>query len=134
MAMLDVWVARPGAACRVDDRDWMVRIEDAHGVAYAWAGTSYDSLPAPHAHWAGTIPPGTYVVRASRKAGKPGEPTNAEAAIVEVACDGIACVRLYVAPIPVRQPGTPTGGDKDPGRPPPGTRPPVTTRPPKEAP
>jgi hypothetical protein len=105
MAMLDVWVARPGAACRVDDHDWFVRVEDAHGTPYEWAGHSYGSMPAPHAHWAGTIPPGTYVVRAARKAAKQGDPTEAAPAIVEVPCDGVACVRLYVAPLATRQPG-----------------------------
>jgi hypothetical protein len=104
MGMLDVWVAKPGAACQVDDRDWEVRVEDAHGNAYQWAGNSYAALPAPQAHWAGTIPPGTYVVGARRPTAKQGEPNRADSAIVEVGCERVTCVRLYVHLRPRRQP------------------------------
>lgn len=37
MGMLDVWVAKPGEACQVDDHDWVVRIEDGHGDPFKWA-------------------------------------------------------------------------------------------------
>jgi len=97
MGMLDVWVARSGAACLVDDRHWRVRIEDGHGHVYTWAGNSYGDLHAPQAHWAGTIPPGTYVVRARLYGAKKREAEEADAAIVEVGCDGVSCVRLHVA-------------------------------------
>jgi hypothetical protein len=107
MSTLDVWVARPGSACRVDDNDWQVRVEDAHGQPYKWAGTSYAWLPAPNAHWAGAIPPGTYVVSAWRVAPKAGEPNRAESAIVEVGCVAVACVRLFVGMRPSRDPKPP---------------------------
>jgi hypothetical protein len=104
MGMLDVWVAMPGAACRVDEQDWTVHISDAHLHPYTWAGTSFAALPAPNAHWAGVVPPGTYVVNATRKAKKAGEPTRADATIVEVGCDGVSCVRLFVDAKPRRDP------------------------------
>ena len=63
-AVLDVWIAKPGDACLVDDDEWLVRVFDAHGTVFQWAGNIYTDLPAPHAHWAGTIPPGCYVVQA----------------------------------------------------------------------
>jgi hypothetical protein len=110
MGMLDVWVAKPGEACRVDDHDWIVRVEDAHGNPFVWAGNSYAALPAPHAHWAGTIPPGTYVISATRKA-KPGEPNIADATIAEVCCDKVTCVLLWVRLKPRRE--EPPPGDKD---------------------
>jgi hypothetical protein len=93
-AILDVWIARPGDACHVDDHAWTVHVADAHGVAYHWAANDYSSLPAPQAHWAGTVPPGCYVVHATLDA-KPSVATDH--AIVVVGCDGSACVRLYVA-------------------------------------
>lgn len=110
--MLDVWVAKPGEACQVDDHDWVVRIEDGHGDPFKWAGSSYSALPAPHAHWGGTIPPGTYVVSALRPAAKPGEPNRADAAIAEVCCDKVTCVRLWVRARTKREPEPPRD-DKD---------------------
>lgn len=107
MAVLDVWLARPGMACRVDDLDWTVHVHDAHDEPYVWAGSSFAALPAPNGHWAGTVPPGIYVVRATRKAQRKGQPTRADAVIVTVGCEGVACVRLYVATGPVRDPKPP---------------------------
>ena len=92
-AILDVWVARPGDACHVDDHAWTVHVADAHGAPYHWASTDYSSLPAPQAHWAGAIPPGCYVVHATLDA-KP--QISTDHAIVEAGCDGSVCVRLYV--------------------------------------
>jgi len=114
MGLLDVWVARPGAACRVDDEDWVVRIEDAHGAVYQWAGTSYGALAAPHAHWAGNMQPGTFVVSAYRINAKKGEPNQSDSAIVEVGCDGVRCVRLFVRVRPVRDPNPPPDHEKPP--------------------
>lgn len=116
MGALDVWVARPGMACRVDDLDWTVHVSDAHLEPYTWAGTSYANLPAPNAHWAGTLPPGTYVVHATRRAARKGEPTRAEATIVEVGCDEVACVRLFVAGKLRREPEKPPYDDEKPPR------------------
>lgn len=107
MAVLDVWVARTGMACRVDDLDWTVHVHDAHDEPYSWAGNSFAALSAPNGHWAGTLPPGTYVVRATRKAKEKGQPTRADAAIVTIGCEGVACVRLYVAGRPARDPKPP---------------------------
>lgn len=91
-AVLDVWVAKPGAACLVDDEEWLVTVYDAHGNVFEWAGSTYQNLPAPHAHWAGTIPPGCYVVQAiNAKTG-----AHTDHAIVTVGCDGLACVHLFV--------------------------------------
>ncbi len=98
-AVLDVWIARPGSACLVDDDQWLVRVFDAHGTIFAWAGTTYSDLAAPHAHWAGTIPPGTYVVQAVNA----NTHVETDHAIVDVGCDGIACVHLYVAGKPGSQ-------------------------------
>jgi hypothetical protein len=93
-AILDVWIARPGDACHVDDHAWTVHVADAHGVPYHWSATDYSSLPAPQAHWAGAIPPGCYVVNATLDA-KP--QVSTDHAIANVGCDGPVCVRLYVA-------------------------------------
>ena len=90
---LNVWVAKPGNVCRVDDDAWRVTVYDAHDNVFQWAGLSYADLPAPNAHWAGTIPPGTYVVRAVRDGGG----ATTDHAIVTVGCFGFACVLLYVA-------------------------------------
>lgn len=114
MGMLDIWVAKPGAACQVDDRDWVVHIADAHLYPYSWAGTSYAALPAPQAHWAGNIPPGTYVITATRPKAKPGEPNRADAVIVNVCCDGLNCVRLFVNAKPSREPPPPKGEERPP--------------------
>ena len=103
---LDVWVARQGSACQVDDRAWNVTVFDAHNKVFQWGGVAYANLPAPHAHWAGSIPPGTYVVQAVSVDKK----LTTEHAIVTVECVQVACVRLYVAP---------SGSVGDPGHTPP---------------
>jgi hypothetical protein len=90
---LDVWIGRPGAACQVDDASWRVTIYDAHGKIYQWAGATYANLNAPHAHWAGTIPPGTYVVRAVNSA----TGAKTDHAIVTVEPMRASSVILYVA-------------------------------------
>lgn len=101
---LEVWVAKPGNACRMDDGPWTVTVFDAHKQVFEWAGMSYADLAAPNAHWAGAIPPGTYVVRAtSEETG-----THSEHAIVTIDCGKVACVHLFVA------------GPKRPDRPGPG--------------
>ncbi len=95
-AVLDVWIARPGDACLVDDDEWIVEVDDSHGNVFQWAGTTYANLPAPHAHWAGTIPPGCYVVYAvNAKTG-----IHTDHAIVAAECTGVICVRLFVAGSP----------------------------------
>lgn len=91
---LDVWIAKQGHACKVDDGSWRVTIYDAHDKVFEWGGISYSNLPAPHAHWAGNIPPGTYVVRAVSEDKK----LSTDSAIVTVECVKIACAILYVAP------------------------------------
>lgn len=91
---LDVWIAKQGHACRVDDGSWRVTIYDAHDKVFQWGGVSYSNLPAPQAHWAGNIPPGTYVVRAVSEDKK----FTTDSAIVTVECVKIACALLYVAP------------------------------------
>lgn len=95
-AILDVWVARPGDACHVDDHHWTVHVFDSHGVPYKWATNDYSNLPAPQAHWAGAIPPGCYLVTATGT-NEHGEPVSTDHAIANVGCDGIVCVHLYVA-------------------------------------
>ncbi|MDQ1685123.1 MAG: hypothetical protein QOC82_1860 [Frankiaceae bacterium] len=62
MAVLDVWVANPTNASRMDDEAWRITLYDALSQVFVWAGTTYADMPAPNAHWTGTIPPGTYVV------------------------------------------------------------------------
>src|SRR5215468_10420180 len=91
-AVLDVWIAKPGDASLVDDDEWLVRVFDARGIIFQWAGNTYDNLLAPHAHWAGTIPPGCYVVQAvNAQSG-----INTDHVIVTVGCEGNVCVRLFV--------------------------------------
>jgi hypothetical protein len=90
--VLDVWVAKPGSACLVDDGDWLVRVYDAHGNIFQRDGKVYDDLPAPHGHWAGTIPPGCYVVQAFNK----NTGIETDHAIITVECAGTACVHLFV--------------------------------------
>lgn len=90
---LEVWIAKPGSACRMDDGPWSITVFDAHNQPFEWAGMSYANLDAPNAHWAATIPPGTYVVRATNK--KAGQQTDH--AIVTVNCGQVACVHLFVA-------------------------------------
>lgn len=99
MAVLDVWIARPGSACRMDDHAWLVTIYDAHDQIFEWAGIKYTDLPAPQGHWAGKVPPGTYVVQAV----SPDTGRSTDHAIVAVDCADAACVRLYV-PAPGRRP------------------------------
>jgi hypothetical protein len=98
-AVLDVWVAKPGSVCQVDDDHWLVRVFDAHGTIFSWFGTTYTDLSAPHAHWAGTIPPGTYVVQAVNA----NTGVETDHAIVVVDCAGLACVHLYVTAKPGSQ-------------------------------
>lgn len=92
-AILDVWIAKPGDACLVDDDEWLVTVDDPHGLIFEWAGTTYANLPAPHAHWAGTIPPGCYVVHAVNA--RTGATTDHT--ITTVGCTGDVCVRLFVS-------------------------------------
>jgi hypothetical protein len=92
MAILDVWVAQRGAVCRVDDHSWLLTIFDAHNNVFQWAGITYADLPAPHAHWSGKLPPGTYVIQAVNA--DTGEHTDH--AIIAVECDDAECVRLFV--------------------------------------
>jgi hypothetical protein len=111
-ALLDVWIARPGDVSAVDDNPWVIRIYDAHHNAYRYANTRYVNLQARHAHWAGTIPPGTYVLRAKRLvAARDGSDEFTDHAIAVVGCDGLHCVRLYVQggqpPRPEREPEWP---------------------------
>lgn len=89
---LDVWIAKPGSACRVDDQAWKVTVYDAHNQVFQWASITYADLPAPKAHWTGSIPPGTYVVRAVSSKG-----VSTDHAIAVVDCGEVACVRLFVA-------------------------------------
>jgi hypothetical protein len=89
---LEVWIAAPGSACTVDDGPWVVTVYDAHDAPFSWSGDSYAGLEAPHAHWVGPIPPGTYVVGAVQKDG----PLVADSAVVTVGCQEVACVRLHV--------------------------------------
>jgi hypothetical protein len=91
---LDVWIAKQGSACRVDDQSWTVTVYDAHNQVFQWAGISYAALPAPIAHWTGSIPPGTYVVQAVSK----DKGIKTDHAIVTVRCGETACVLLFVAP------------------------------------
>jgi len=95
-AILNVWIAKPGDPCYVDDHEWVVTIFDSDGNVYQYAGTSYGNLGAPQAFWAGTIPPGCYVVQGSGRDAN-GKDIQTDHAIVEVGCDGLVCVRLYVA-------------------------------------
>jgi hypothetical protein len=95
-AVLDVWITKPGNPCYVDDHPWVVHVFDSAGNVYRWATKDYGNLPAPQGHWADTIPPGCYVVQATGKDSN-GNPISTDHAIVAVGCDGLACVRLYVA-------------------------------------
>lgn len=89
---LDVWIGKPGCVSNVDDGSWTITVYDAHTQVYQWAGISYANLAAPVGHWAGTIPPGTYVVRAVNTS----TGVATDHAIVVVDCGEVACVRLYV--------------------------------------
>ncbi|MGH9714886.1 MAG: hypothetical protein ACRD5M_16450 [Candidatus Acidiferrales bacterium] len=101
MAVLDVWIAKPGNACQMDDGPWFVTIFDAHGNVFTRAGSNYSGQPAPQGHWSGAVPPGVYVVQAVSKA----RDLSTDHAIVSVNCNDTACVRLYVSPK-----GGPSGG------------------------
>jgi hypothetical protein len=94
-AILDIWITKPGDPCYVDDSHWTIRVSDCHGMPYHWASRDYSQLPAPQGHWAGAIPPGTYVVQAAGKDAK-GSPLLTDHAIAHVGCEGSACVFLYV--------------------------------------
>src|SRR5881392_3639126 len=95
-AILNVWITKPGDPCYVDDHEWLVNIYDAHGNVYQHAGKVYGNLPAPQALWAGTIPPGCYVVQATGKDAN-GKEIQTDHAIVDADCEGVVCVRLYVS-------------------------------------
>lgn len=103
---LDVWVAQPGGACRVDSGSWKVTVRDAHYQVFQWAGQSYANLSAPHAHWAANIPPGTYIVHAVEAKG--GRATDH--AIATVGCGEVKCVHLFV---PGHDGHRPSGGRPD---------------------
>lgn len=89
---LEVWIARPGNASAVDDQSWTVTVRDALYKVFAWKDVTYSGLPAPRAHWAGSIPPGTYIVRAVNQQG-----VATDHAIVMIECGDIKCVHLFVA-------------------------------------
>jgi hypothetical protein len=93
MAVLDVWIARRGAACGVDDHSWLVTVYDPHNGVFEWAGNIYQNLPAPHAHWSGKLPPGTYVIQAVSTDTK----EHTDHAIVAVECNDAECIRLYIS-------------------------------------
>jgi hypothetical protein len=99
-ATLDVWISRVGNACQVDDGSWSVTLYDCQTNVFAWAGVDYADMAAPEGHWAGKVPPGTYVVAARRTdGGQPWQATEAtetDHAIVVVGCEPVVCVRLYV--------------------------------------
>src|SRR5687768_4957318 len=104
---LEVWVARPGYVCRVDDAPWLINVFDAHMQPYEWADMSYANLPAAHGHLpAVSIPPGTYVVRATHKE----KAVQSDHAIVTIRCGEVACVHLFVAG-PRRRPEKPQPHD-----------------------
>ena len=115
-AVLEVWVAETGSACRVDDDKWRIDVRDAHGKAYTWGGQNYDALPAPHGHWAGAIPPGVYVVQGRLQEPKKEGPNETDHAIVHIPCEGSVCVHLYVRPTE-RRPDGGRGGREEPKRP-----------------
>ena len=95
-AVLNVWIAKPGDPCYVDDHEWLVNIYDGHGNIYHHGTTVYANLPASQGRWAGIIPPGCYVVQATGKDAN-GKDLQTDHAIVEVHCAGEVCVRLYVS-------------------------------------
>lgn len=94
-AELEVWVARRGDACHVDDGRWLITVFDCHGRPYNWSGRSYEDLPAPSGHWVGRVPPGTYLVRARRDE-ESDKAATTDVAIADVGCSGSVCVRLFV--------------------------------------
>lgn len=104
---LNVWIMRPGSACRVDDsEDWTVYVADAHCDAFTWKGIAYTDgrkVGTP-GHLACEIPPGTYVVWAERP--EDGGTLSTERAIAVVGCEGAACVRLLTR-VEKRQPPEP---------------------------
>src|SRR3954447_3677516 len=102
MAVLDVWVAKPDNASRMDDQSWRVTIYDALAQIFQWAGTTYADMPAPNGHWAGTVPPGTYVVSAQGTSNG----LSTDHAIVSFDGGESMTVRLYV-----HQPGGGPGAD-----------------------
>ena len=95
-AILDVWISKPGDPCYVDDQPWFVTVFDSDGNVYRWAGQDYGDQAAAHAHWAGSIPPGCYVVQARGK-DSAGNEIFTDHAIAEVGCEGVVCIRLYVS-------------------------------------
>ncbi len=94
MSVLDVWIAKPGNVCRMDDGPWYLTIFDAHGNVFTWAGNTYSDQPAPQGHWSGFVTPGTYIVQAVSQA----QGLWTDRAIVAVNCSDSACARLYVGP------------------------------------
>jgi len=55
-AILDVWIAKPGHPCYVDDHGWVRAVFDSEASSII-GQQRLRHLPAPHAHWAGTIRP-----------------------------------------------------------------------------
>jgi hypothetical protein len=109
---LDVWISRPGDACLVDDGPWAVTLYDCHSRLFSWAGVKYADMAAPEGHWAGKVPPGTYVVAARRlNDGRVqiDEAADSDHAIVVVGCESVLCVRLYVPLLSGTGTGTSTG-------------------------
>jgi hypothetical protein len=99
VALLDIWIASPGNACRVDDQPWLVTIYDAHQNLYVRGGQSFSDVHAPLGRCIVSLPPGTFVVQARPLHGG----ASTDRAIVDMQCDAM-CVRLFVGGQPQRPP------------------------------
>lgn len=111
-AGLDVWIARAGDICLLDEDHWLIDVLDTHSSIFSWGGKSYGALEAPQGHWFGTLPPGTYVVRARRKSPK-GPADASDHTIVTLGCEGVVCVRLYLRPRREQEPNPPPDRPSD---------------------
>lgn len=94
--VLEVWIAQPDNLGGVDDDRWTLSVHDAMRRPLVWQNKQFVGLQAHHGHWAGTVPPGHYVVTAQRRSDR--DKLRTHPALVQVGCEGIACVRLFADP------------------------------------
>lgn len=98
---LNVWIHDQADPCKISDETWFVTVTYC-GASVEWSGTTYTFIEAKCGHLEIELPPGCYVVFASRFVFVPCNPIpfnwifiSSHFALVMVGCDQIACVHLY---------------------------------------
>lgn len=96
---LNIWVHDVKDPCRISDQTWRINITDCQNRVVSYCGQRYANLPARCGHLELRLPPGCYIVWGAL--GVAIRPPFLYAnyvthfGIVQVDCDGKACVHLY---------------------------------------